>query len=324
MSGVAAPASVPARAPAPAPALTSVSARLLRWQRRRAVPVIALPLLGTACLLLFRWQPTPAALALFAFFYAASLLGVTVGFHRLLTHDAFACGARTRAILTALGCLAAEGPPIYWVANHRLHHQHSDGDGDPHSPRPRGPGAGGRLRSFAHAHIGWMLSALPADPLRYAPDLLKDRTVIAVNRRYLSIAAAGLAAPALIGLGLWGPIGLVDGLLWGGLARICAVQHVTWSINSVCHLFGARPFDTAEGSRNNALVALLAFGEGWHNNHHAAPTSAAHGLRWWQLDVSFAVIRLLRRFGLARDVRGGRARARGRGNDGRGTLDLPT
>jgi stearoyl-CoA desaturase (delta-9 desaturase) len=277
-----------------------LDAHLLRLQRRQAIPVIVVPLLGTLALVAFRWQPTPLRVGLFAFFYVVSMLGVSVGFHRLLGHAAFACSAPVKALLLAMGCTAAEGPPIFWVATHRRHHQHSDRDGDPHSPAPRDAETGARLRAFLHAHVGWMLSERPADPLRYAPDLLKDPTVVAVNRRYRALLLAGLAAPALFGAVVWGgTLGALDGLLWGGLARIFAVQHVTWTVNSVCHVWGTRPWSTAEGSRNNALVGLLALGEGWHNNHHAAPTSAAHGLRWWQIDVAYGFVRLLALLGLA-------------------------
>jgi stearoyl-CoA desaturase (delta-9 desaturase) len=280
----------------------AVTAQLLRLQRRQAIPVIALPFAGLVVLLLFRREPTALRLALFASFYLVSMLGVTVGFHRLLSHASFACPRAVRGVLAAMGCLAAEGPPIFWVATHRLHHQHSDQEGDPHSPALLVPGAG-RLRGFVHAHVGWMLTAVPANPLRYAPDLLRDPVIVRVNRRYRAILAAGLVAPALLGLALeGGAVGALDGLLWGGLARICAAQHATWAINSVCHLYGSRPWRTREASRNNWLVALFALGEGWHNNHHAAPTSAAHGLRWWQLDPSFAFVRLLRALGLAEKV----------------------
>jgi stearoyl-CoA desaturase (delta-9 desaturase) len=286
-------------------------AHLLRLQRRHAVPVMVLPALGAAVLLLFRWQPTPGRIALCASFYLASMLGITVGFHRLLAHGAFQCAAPVRAALAALGCLAAEGPPVFWVASHRRHHDLADQPGDPHSPHAGITGAGdgarrglrGLLSGLFHAHAGWMLSVPPTDPLRYAPDLLKDRAVTAVNRRYLAIAATGLAVPAAIGLCAWGPIGIVDGLLWGGLGRMFAVQQITWSIISIGHLWGARPWATRDESRNNALLGLLALGEGWHNNHHAAPTSAAHGLRWWQIDVSFWVIKLLGAAGLARAIR---------------------
>jgi stearoyl-CoA desaturase (delta-9 desaturase) len=278
----------------------AMAAQLLRLQRRQAIPVIALPFLGTLALLLFRREPTPLRLGLFVSFYLVSMLGVTAGYHRLLSHASFACPPRVKALLAAMGCLAAEGPPIFWVATHRLHHQHSDQEGDPHSPVAAGRGP---LRAFIHAHVGWMLTALPANPLRYAPDLLKDAVVVRVNRRYRAILLGGLAAPALLGWALGGGAGgALDGLLWGGLARIFAAQHVTWAINSVCHLYGTRPFPTREQSRNNWLVALLALGEGWHNNHHAAPGSAAHGLRWWQLDLSYAFVRLLRAVGLAEKV----------------------
>jgi stearoyl-CoA desaturase (delta-9 desaturase) len=282
---------------------SSARRALLRIQRRHAVPVIVVPALGTAALVLLGPDVTWFRVGLLIAFYAASLLGITVGYHRLLTHGAFSCPPPVKAALAGLGCLAAEGPPIVWVANHRLHHQKSDAEGDPHSPHAPRAGRWARARAFAHAHVGWMLTEPPADVLRYAPDLLRDATVIAVNRRYLSIVVAGLAVPALLGgLVLGGPRGLLEGLLWGGLARIFLVQHVTWCINSVCHVWGGRPWQTREHSRNNPVLGVVAFGEGWHNNHHAAPTSAAHGLRWWQLDVSFGVIKLLSWLGLASDV----------------------
>jgi stearoyl-CoA desaturase (delta-9 desaturase) len=281
-----------------------VRAHLLRLQRRHALAVIVVPTLALAALLAWRPEVTAFRIALFGAFYALSLLGITVGFHRLLTHGAFRARPLVRGVLAALGCLAVEGPPIVWVANHRLHHHFSDKPGDPHSPHRFGRRPMGRLRSFVHAHVGWMLTEPPADILRYAPDLLRDPIVVRVNRRYLSIVAAGLVVPALIGwaaLGGW--LGLVDGLLWGGLVRIFAVQHVTWCINSVCHVVGGRPYATRDESRNNALLGLLALGEGWHNNHHAAPASAAHGLAWWQVDVSYVVVRLLAACGLATEVR---------------------
>jgi stearoyl-CoA desaturase (delta-9 desaturase) len=302
---------------------SGVRQHLLRLQRRHALPVIVIPALATAALVVWRRDVTPFRLALFGTFYALSMLGITVGFHRLLTHGAFRTPPIVRGVLAAMGCLAAEGPPIVWVANHRLHHHLSDRPGDPHSPFRHGASALGRLRSFLHAHVGWMLTEPPADVLRYAPDLLRDAVVVRVNRRYLAIVAAGLVAPALLGWAvLGGALGMLDGLLWGGLVRMFAVQHVTWCINSVCHLMGGRPFATRDESRNNSLFGLLAFGEGWHNNHHAAPTSAAHGLAWWQPDLSYAVVRLLAACGLAGDVRladrrrlATRAAARGSGTE---------
>lgn len=283
---------------------SGVRAYMLRMQRRHAWPVITVPFLGTLALLGWRWDPSPGRVALFVGFYLLSVLGITVGFHRLLTHGAFSAPDGVRVALAILGCLAAEGSPSFWIANHRAHHHNSDRDGDPHSPAAIDGGLSRRIARFVHAHVGWMLTEPPADPLRYAPDLLRDRSVGWVNRRYLWFVAAGLVAPAVIGAAAFrSASGFLDGLLWGGLLRLFVAQHVTWCINSVCHLFGSRPWDTRDDSRNNALLGLLALGEGWHNNHHAAPTSAAHGLWWWQIDVSFAVIRALQALGLARDVR---------------------
>jgi stearoyl-CoA desaturase (Delta-9 desaturase) len=236
-----------------------------------------IPLVGTVVAVWLAWHRilTPRDIALFVGMWLPISLGITIGFHRYLTHRGFRTSGPVKVILLVLGSMAVQGPPIDWVANHRKHHALADRQGDPHSP----------LEGFFHAHIGWLWSAQPADPQRYARDLLADRTVVVVSQLAPLWTLMGLAIPFLIGG--W------EGLLWGGLVRIFLTHHITWSVNSVTHVFGRRPFATNDRSTNQWLVGLLALGEGWHNNHHAFPRSALHGLRWWQIDVSGLVIRLM-------------------------------
>lgn len=245
--------------------------------------------------------------------YVLTALGITVGFHRLFTHRSFRTGAAVKVVLGALGSMAVEGPILTWAATHRRHHQHSDAPGDPHSPHVTGEGegeggggAGAVLRGFLHAHFGWFFAPAPAaDSLeRYVPDLLRDPVVRRTSRLFPLWVALGLVIPGGVALavtGSWSEALL--GFLWGGGARVFLVHHVTWSVNSVCHLWGTRPFASRDESRNNALFGVLALGEGWHNNHHAFPASARHGLAWWQLDIGYMVIRLMGAGGLAHDIR---------------------
>jgi stearoyl-CoA desaturase (delta-9 desaturase) len=244
-------------------------------------------------------------LAVFAIMYVCTALGVTVGFHRLLTHRAFKTGPRTRAVLAILGSAAIEGPVISWVADHRKHHAFSDRPGDPHSPHvDHGHGLAGALRGLLHAHVGWLfIHTHRGRHERYAPDLLADPVIRWVSRWFFAWAIAGLAVAFALGWLIGGSVHTAfTGLLWGGAVRMLVVHHVTYSINSLCHFFGRRAFETRDESRNLAWLSLLSMGESWHNNHHAFPTSAVHGLRRWQPDVSAAVIWLLERTGLAWDV----------------------
>jgi stearoyl-CoA desaturase (Delta-9 desaturase) len=243
--------------------------------------------------------------AVFALMYLLSGLGVTVGFHRLLTHRAFQVHKPTRYVFAYLGSLSVQGPVIDWVADHRKHHAHTDVEGDPHSPHVgHGDGVMGALRGLWHAHVGWLWRTHgEARKSKYARELVEDRGMRILNRRFPLIVLASLAIPALLG-GLltmsWK--GALTGLIWGGFARIFFQHHVTWSVNSVCHFFGTRRFDIEDHSTNVFWLALPSFGESWHHNHHAFPRSAAHGLRWWELDPSALVIRGLHRVGLAWDV----------------------
>jgi stearoyl-CoA desaturase (delta-9 desaturase) len=244
-------------------------------------------------------------LAILAVAYVITGLGVTVGFHRLLTHRSFKTGPVVRGILAALGSAAIEGPVISWVADHRKHHAFSDEPGDPHSPHVgHGGGWGGALRGLIHAHVGWLfIHTERGSKERFAPDLIKDPVVSMVNRTFILWAVLGLAIPFAVGFVLGGTlVAGLTGLLWGGAVRVFFLHHVTYSINSVCHVFGRRRFATTDESRNVFWLALPTMGEAWHNNHHAFPTSAAHGLRRFELDPSAAVIRVLERLGLAWDV----------------------
>lgn len=236
--------------------------------------------------------------------YVLTGLGVTVGYHRLFTHKSFRTNRAVTAVLGVLGSMALEGPILAWVATHRQHHQHSDRDDDPHSPHGHGEGLRGFLHGLLHAHFGWLLLGEKSDLDRYVPDLLSDPLVRTISRLFVLWVALGLAIPAGVAWAVTGEwTGALLGLLWGGLVRVFIVHHVTWSINSVCHLWGSRPFRTHDHSRNNLVFGVLGFGEGWHNNHHAFPASARHGLKWWQIDVSYMVIRGLVLLGLAKDVR---------------------
>ena len=269
--------------------------------------VTAVPFIGLGLVVWQTWASAlnPSDFAVFAVMYLATGMGVTVGFHRLLTHRSFRTKPWVRATFAILGSAAIEGPVISWVADHRKHHAFSDQEGDPHSPHAEfGGGFRGALRGLAHAHVGWLfVHTQRANKERYAPDLMKDPQIQFVERTFLLWVFAGLAVPFALGGVIGGSWHAAwTGLLWGGLIRVLVLHHVTYSINSLCHFFGRRRFDTGDESRNLAWLAPLSLGEAWHNNHHAFPTSASHGLRRWEVDFSALLIRLLERAGLAWDV----------------------
>jgi len=248
--------------------------------------VVVLPFLATLLAIELLWQRAVnwTDLALLVAFNLLAGLGVTVGYHRMLTHRSFQPHPVVKFIFLAFGSMAVEGPALEWAATHIKHHAHSDREGDPHSP----------VEGFWHAHMGWMFNRSFADPNIYCRNLVKDPIVVLVSRTFIFWVILSLAIPFAIGG--W------TGLLWGGLVRIFLTHHITWSVNSVCHTFGKREFETRDQSRNEWIVGLLGLGEGWHNNHHAFPRSAFHGLHWWQFDLSGYVIWTLERVGLARDV----------------------
>ncbi|MCI0639557.1 MAG: acyl-CoA desaturase [Gemmataceae bacterium] len=267
---------------------------------------IIVPFLGFAAAIVFLWGRGMGwvELGLLLGMYVLTVLGITVGYHRLFTHRSFETNRIVQCILAGLGSMALQGSLLNWVAWHRRHHQHSDTPDDPHSPHHQGKGLLGLLRGMWHAHVGWFFKADPPDMGRYIKDLRECRLLRWVSALFPMWVAIGLLIPAAIGglvTGTW--MGALLGLIWGGLARIFLVHHVTWSVNSICHLWGGRPFQSDDHSRNNFLFGVLALGEGWHNNHHAFPTSARHGLRWWQVDISYWVIRALALCGLAWKVR---------------------
>jgi stearoyl-CoA desaturase (Delta-9 desaturase) len=242
---------------------------------------------------------------LFLGMYFFTGLGITVGFHRHLTHRAFKTYGWLHGLFAILGSAAIEGPVISWVADHRKHHAFSDKEGDPHSPHvDHGHGWSGALRGLFHAHVGWIfLHTQRGNKERYAPDLVKDPIISWVDRTFILWAIVGLLLPFFLGWAIGGTLfaGLT-GLLWGGLVRVFVLHHFTYSINSLCHFFGRRDYDTDDRSRNLALIAIPTLGEAFHNSHHAFPTSATHGLGTWQIDISALVIDGLEKVDLVWDV----------------------
>lgn len=266
---------------------------------------IVIPFLGLIAVPFFvwGWGFNWVDLGLMLAMYFITVLGITVGYHRLFTHRSFETNIVVKFILAVLGSMAVEGPLLKWVATHRRHHQYSDQAEDPHSPNQHGGGAWSVIRGVWHAHIGWMFQADSKKLGLYVKDLEKSRALRIASKLFPLWVAMGLLIPAVLGgilTNSWK--GFTTGLVWGGLVRIFLVHHVTWSINSACHLWGSRPFHSGDDSRNNAVFGYLALGEGWHNTHHAFPTSARHGLRWWQFDLSYWVIQALAAFGFAWNV----------------------
>lgn len=275
---------------------------------------VALPFVGFVVAIVISWRA-----GFMGWFYLAMLfggwlvtgLGITVGFHRLFTHRSFETYRWVKLVWMTLGALSVEGSPLVWCAVHRRHHEQSDQPGDPHSPHLHGEGIWNSLRGLWYAHTGWLFTGYWSAPnlWRYVPDLLDDRALVALDRLYYLCVLVSLALPAAIGgvfsetSASWSWEGALLGLLWGGLARIFVTHHISWSINSICHVFGSREYATGDESRNNPVCGLLGLGEGWHNNHHAFPTSARHGLAWWQFDASWLVIRSMELAGLAWNVR---------------------
>jgi stearoyl-CoA desaturase (Delta-9 desaturase) len=269
------------------------------------ITVVPLLLVGLAGWKLWNRELHWRDIAIFAALYVPIGLGVTVGYHRLFTHRSFKTSPWMRGLLAILGTMAIEGPLISWVADHRKHHAYSDRLGDPHSPHvDHGGGWRGALRGLAHAHVGWLFNHTQRGSReRFAPDLLADPVISFVDRTFLLWSLVGLAIPFGLGVLIGGTLGTgLEAMLWGGAVRVFVLHHVTYSINSLCHFFGRRRFDTEDHSRNLLWLAPFSLGEAWHNNHHAFPTSAFHGMGRGEPDVSGVVIATLERAGLVWDV----------------------
>ncbi len=279
---------------------------------------VVIPILGLAAGIGLLWGVAFdwVYLAIMGVMYLISAAGITIGYHRLFTHRSFKCPKVIEAMFAALGSMAVEGPVLQWVATHRKHHHHSDREEDPHSPHTHGEGVVGTLRGMFHAHVGWIIacksfrsvrdgfSTVPRGMSRYVKDFENDRLCRFMSKTFPLWVVVGLLLPAALGGVLtmsW--TGVLLGFIWGGLVRVFLLHHVTWSINSVCHIWGTQPFDSHDESRNNAIFGVLALGEGWHNNHHAFPASARHGLRWWEFDMSYLLILAMSKVGLASHVR---------------------
>lgn len=236
--------------------------------------------------------------------YSVTMVGVTVGYHRYFTHRSFKAGRPVKVALAVMGSLAAHGPIINWVATHRRHHVFADRDGDPHSPWGFGTSPLGLLRGFWHAHLGWILDRDLTNQRRFAADLLQDRDIVRVHHAFFPLTAITLFGPGVLGglvSGTWS--GAITTFFWAGLVRIALLHHVTWSVNSICHIWGNRPEETPDRSTNAWPLALLSFGESWHNYHHAHPASARHGVGRGHIDISARLIWAMELCGLAYDVR---------------------
>jgi stearoyl-CoA desaturase (Delta-9 desaturase) len=280
-----------------------------RLEKRVNLAAVVLPFAAFIAAIFLLWNSAVSAtdLGILAVMYVLTGLGVTVGFHRMLTHRSFIVPKPLEYTFAILGSMAVQGPVMSWVADHRKHHAHADEEGDPHSPHVgHGDGFGGVMRGLWHAHTGWLFSTQGrASGRQYAKDLYEDRGMRAINRHFPLLVALSLLLPALAGYALTGTLlGALTGYLWGGLVRIFLVHHITWSVNSVCHFLGTRRFETDDHSTNVAWLSIPSFGESWHHNHHAFPRSANHGLRRWEtlLDPSALVIAGMEKVGLARNV----------------------
>ncbi len=274
------------------------------------VGAVIVPFVAFIAAIVLLWNSVvgPSDLVVLAVMYLLTGFGVTVGFHRMLTHRSFQTSKPVEYVFAVLGSMSVQGPVINWVADHRKHHAHTDEEGDPHSPHVtdgHGSGVRGMLHGLFHAHIGWLMSEHgQARRTKYARDLMDDPGMRSIHRAFVPIVLSGFALPAVLGFVLTGGAvaGALTGLLWGGFVRVFLLHHVTWSINSICHVFGRRRFATEDHSTNVFWLALPSLGEAWHHNHHAFPRAAVHGLRRTELDPSGWVIGVMERLGLAWDV----------------------
>jgi stearoyl-CoA desaturase (delta-9 desaturase) len=277
---------------------------MTRLERTANLAGVVVPFVGTLVAIVMLWNRAVdlTDLIVLVVMYMITAVGITVGFHRLLTHRAFASYPWVERTFAVLGSLSVQGSVMDWVADHRKHHAHTDREGDPHSPHV---GHGSGLSGLWHAHVGWLLETQgQADWKKYAAELYEDPSMRFIGRRFPQLAILSLLIPTVAGWVLhdFTVAGALRGLVWGGLVRIFFVHHVTWSVNSVCHFFGSRRFDIEDHSTNVGFLAVLSLGESWHHNHHAFPRSAYHGLRWWEIDPSGLIIAGMQKVGLAWNV----------------------
>jgi stearoyl-CoA desaturase (Delta-9 desaturase) len=282
---------------------------MTRLHRNINIAAVFLPVVAVLLAIVVLWGHGVSwvDLAVMAFMYVITGFGITVGYHRMLTHRAFQTSKPVEYTFAILGSMALQGPVISWVSDHRKHHAHTDQDGDPHSPHAgfAGGGVGNAVRGLWHAHVGWLwVNEGRAGARKYAPDLVEDKGMRRISRMFPWLALATFALPALLGgLITWSWMGALTGLLWGGFVRVFLLHHVTWSVNSICHFLGKQPFEIDDHSGNVFWLALPSFGEAWHHNHHAFPRSAVHGMRSWrQVDISAGLITLMEKTGLVWNV----------------------
>ncbi|MDY7020229.1 MAG: acyl-CoA desaturase [Cyanobacteriota bacterium] len=287
--------------------ITIESEHLKKAQKVHALAINIIPLLGSIATMItaFYWGIGIVEVGLFLVMYILTLLGITVGFHRLFAHGSFQTNTPVKVILLILGCMAFQGPVTYWVSNHRRHHQYSDRQGDPHSPycSEGGEQYFSQIQGLWNAQIGWMFTHQITNTLFFAKDLLRDKSIAKINELYYVWVMIGIAIPTILGgilTGTWK--GLLSGFLWGGAVRLFLSYIFTNSINSITHLYGTRPFNTREQSTNNIWLAIPTLGESWHNNHHTFPNSAKFCLKWWQIDFGYWAIRFLQFMGLVWNV----------------------
>lgn len=275
-------------------------------QRIYALAVVIIPFIGVvfSIPMICRLGVSAVDIGIFIFMLILSMIGIEVGFHRYFSHCAFRTKTFIEVVLAILGCMTGEGPPIYWVANHRRHHQYSDQSGDPHSPNLRGNKIHNRLYGLWHAHLGWILDLELTNTVLYAKDLLRNPILCQINKYYFLWLSIGIFIPAVLGGVLtktW--TGFLSGFLWGGVIRLFVAQQITYCVNSFCHILGNRPFKTNDHSMNIGWLAPITFGGSWHNNHHAFQNTAINQFEWWQIDFGGWFILILERLGLAWDIK---------------------
>jgi stearoyl-CoA desaturase (delta-9 desaturase) len=284
-----------------------LTAAQLRMQRRITLAVTLIPLAGVALAMWLLWGTgiSTTDLVLFGSFYAATGLGITVGYHRLFTHRSFRATRPVRVVLAILGSMGVEGSVVAWCATHRRHHAFADEFGDPHSPHlAKARGVAGVVMGLWHAHSGWLFDDEATKPEEYAPDLLADRDIVGISKLFPHLTVLTFVLPALIGFAVSRSfVGALTAFVWGSLVRVFLLHHVTWSINSICHFYGREAYRAKDESKNVWALSPVSFGESWHNNHHAFPWSARLGIGRWQIDFGWYVIRALAAVRLIRDVK---------------------